>query len=98
MEEKINKLKKELADDSDQEELVEETAEDYYNKKQQEITQAQQQQLQESKEFVSIKTSNFELTLGSCFRPVEFLCNLSLEMKEELNNHQDGKEKPNYLG
>jgi hypothetical protein len=52
-------------------------------------------QASESKEFIQIELPTFKITLGSCVRPVEQLCDLVLLMKEKLNGG-DSKNQPGY--
>ena len=46
--------------------------------------------LQECKEFVSLESGTIKLSLGSSCRPVEFLCDLLLDLKSKLNNGSVG--------
>jgi hypothetical protein len=52
-------------------------------------------QASESKEFIQLELPTFKITLGSCVRPVEQLCDMALRMKHELNGG-DSKSQPGY--
>lgn len=47
------------------------------------------------KEYISIELPTFKLQLGSSTRPVEFLAELLLNLKDKLNGSRQGK--PGYL-
>lgn len=70
-------------------EEISEEALDQHNSKQEKLKEPEPE---DYKEFFSLKTGSFEMVLASNSRPLEYLCEVALIMKDRIN--ENGKSKP----